>query len=81
MQIYQLLRESVLRFSQAETDVCIEWSDAVTADGICSPCDRTEFSRLVKIKIAAIDRESMTTVHAINKINPVHKKFSAREAS
>lgn len=63
MQISLLLRNSVSRFNQAADAVCVEYSESIGSSGICSPCDRMEFNRLVKIKIAATGYESVTAVH------------------
>lgn len=75
--ISQMLRNSAQRFNQAADLVCIEWSLAIGAEGICRPCDRLEFNRLVKIKMAATDCESVTALHTINEANYVHSKLSA----
>lgn len=80
MQISQLLLNRAERFNQAADLVCSEWSIAVCSSGICSPCDRAEFNRLIKIKIAASDHESPTAVHTIKGTNHVHKNFTARVA-
>lgn len=77
MQISQLLRECAERFNQAADLVCIEWSLAIAASGICSPCDRVEFNHLVRIKMVATDPESMATVHTITRDNHVHRKLTA----
>ena len=80
MQISQLLRKSAERFNRAADAVCIEWSLAIGSGGICSPCDRLEFERLRKIKLVAIDSESMATVHTIttdNGHNHVLRKLTA----
>lgn len=77
MQISQLLRNSAERFNQAADAVCIEWSLAIAASGICSPCDRLEFNRLVKIKLIANGCEPLAIVHTITGDNHVHSKLSA----
>lgn len=77
MNVSQVLRESAIRFNQAADAVCIEYSESVRSSGICSPCDRMEFNRLVKIKMAATDSESVTALHTINGDNHVHTKLSA----
>ncbi len=77
MQISQLLRSSAEKFNRAADAVCVEWSLAIASSAICSPCDRLEFNRLVRIKMVAIDSESMATVHTITRDNHVHEKLSA----
>lgn len=62
MQISQLLRNRAFRFNEAADSVCFEWSLAIGSSGVCSPCDRNEFNRLVKIKMAATECESVTAV-------------------
>jgi predicted metal-binding protein len=77
MQISQLLRECVERFNQAADVVCFEYAIAIRSSGICSPCDRIEFEKLVKIKMVAIDSESMATLHTITGDNHVLTKLTA----
>jgi len=79
MQISTLLRNSAQRFNRAADLVCVEWSLAIAASGICSPCDRLEFNRLVKIKMTATDSESMAIVHTnISEANTyVHQQLTA----
>ena len=69
MQISLLLRKSAERFNQAAASVCIEWSLAIASSGICSPSDRTEFERLIKIKMAAPISEIETALHTITSDN------------
>ena len=79
MQISQLLRKSAIRFNQAADAVCVEWSLAIASSGICSPCDRLEFNRLIKIKLIALTCEERAIVHTnISEANTyVHQKLSA----
>lgn len=77
MNVSQMLRESAIRFKRAADLVCVEWTLAIAASGICSPCDRLEFNRLVRIKMIATDSESMATVHTITGDNHVHTKLTA----
>lgn len=77
MQICHLLRKSAQRFNEATDAVCLEWSAEVRSGGICSPCDRNEFNRLVKNKIAATVSETATALHTITGDNHVHTKLSA----
>lgn len=77
MQISLLLRKSAERFNRAADLVCLEYAIAVRSSGICSPCDRLEFNRLLKIKMVATDSESMATVHTITGDNHVHQKLTA----
>lgn len=76
MQISQLLRNSASRFNQAADLVCFEYAIANRC-GISCPSDRLEFNRLVKIKMAATDCESVTALHTINEANYVHSKLTA----
>ncbi|MFM7888147.1 MAG: hypothetical protein ACKPCM_15975 [Pseudanabaena sp.] len=51
--ISQVLRNSAKRFSEASGMVCLEYSYAIAADGICSPIDRTMFKILVMARMSA----------------------------
>ena len=77
MQICHLLRDCADRFNQAADLVCVEYGIAIGSSGVCSPCDRKEFERLVKIKIAATVYETATALHTITGDNHVHTKLSA----
>jgi len=58
MQISQLLRETADRFNRAADMVCVEWSEEVGANGVCCPISSSDFSRLVKAKIALMQMQS-----------------------
>jgi hypothetical protein len=79
MQISQMLRRSAERFNQAADAVCFEYAIAIRSSGICSPCDRSEFEKLVKIKMIALTCEERAIVHTnISEANTyVHQKLSA----
>ena len=77
MQISQLLRNRAEKFIKAADLVCVEYAITVRSRGICSPCDRLEFTRLVTIKRIAIDSESMAIVHTITGDNHVLTKLTA----
>ncbi|MCA6521772.1 MAG: hypothetical protein IM596_07935 [Pseudanabaena sp. M051S1SP2A07QC] len=79
MQICLLLRDCANRFNQAADLVCVEYANAIGSSGVCSPCDRNEFNRLVKNKIAATVSETATAtaLHTITGDNHVHTKLSA----
>ncbi len=77
MQISMLLRNSVSRFNQAADLVCVEYAIAIRSSSPCCPSDRLEFNRLVKIKMAATDCESVTALHTVNEVNHVRSKLTA----
>ena len=53
--ISQMLRDSAKRFNQAADLVCLEYSQAIAADGICSPSDRRIFKNLILAKLESSD--------------------------
>lgn len=79
MPISQLLRNSAIRFNRAADLVRLEYAIAIRSSGICSPCDRAEFTRLVKIKLTALTCEERAIVHTnISEANTyVHQQLSA----
>ena len=76
MSISVLLRNSAQRFNAAADLVRIEYAIANRC-GISCPSDRLEFNRLVRIKMIAIDSESVAIVHTITGDNHVHAKLTA----
>lgn len=68
MQISKLLLECADRFNRAADLVCVEWSESEEASGICCPVDPSEFSRLVRAKIAVLQVQTIQPV-----VLPQHK--------
>ena len=51
MQISILLRNRALAFDHAADAVCKEYTQAIAASGICSPCDRQIFNQMIIAKL------------------------------